>query len=79
MQNPDYSKLELSHIRISLALKCAIALWSFCIAITSETHAAAVFYLFICILFAGLFVFQLSFYNELKKIRGGSFDDPHRS
>ncbi len=79
MQNPDYSKLELSHIRISLALKCAIALWSFCIAITSETHAAAVFYLFICILFAGMFVFQLNFYNELKRTRRDSFDDLHRS
>ncbi len=79
MQNQDYSKLDLSHIRISLVLKCVIALWSFCIAITSETHAAAVLYLVICILFAGLFVFQLSFYNELKKIRRGSLDDPHRS
>jgi len=79
MQNKDYSKLDLSHIRISLVLKCMIAVWSFCIAITSETHASAVFYLVICILFAGLFVFQLSFYNELKKIRRGSLDDPHRS
>ena len=77
MQNQDYSKLDLSHIRISLVLKCVIALWSFCIAITSETHASAVLYLVICI--AGLFVFQLSFYNELKKIRRGSLDDPHRS
>jgi hypothetical protein len=79
MQNQDYSKLDLSHIRISLVLKCAIALWSFCIAIISEMHAMAVFYLVICIVFAGLFVFQLSFYNELKKIRSGSLDDPHRS
>ena len=79
MQKPDYSKLDLSHIRISLVLKCVIALWSFCIAITSETHAAALFYLVICVLFAGLFIFQLSFYNELKKIRRDSFDDPHRS
>ena len=79
MQNQDYSKLDLSHIRISLVLECLIALWSFCISITTETHAVALFYLFICILFAGLFVFQLSFYNELKKIRSGSLDDPHRS
>jgi len=79
MQNKDYSKLDLCHIRISLVLKCMIALWSFCIAITSETNVAAVFYLVICILFAGLFVFQLSFYHELKKIRRGSLDDLHRS
>lgn len=79
MQNHDYSKLDLNHIRISLALKCLITLWSFCIAITSETHAVAVVYLVICIVFAGLFVFQLSFYKELKKIRGGSFDGQHRS
>lgn len=71
MQNQDYTKLDLSHIRISLVLKCVIALWSFFIAVTSDTHAMAVFYLVICILFAGLFVFQLSFYNELKKIRRG--------
>ena len=79
MQNKDYSKLDLSHIRISLVLKCMIAVWSFCIAITSESHAAAVIYLIVCILFAGLFVFQLSFYNELKKIRSAGLDDPHRS
>jgi hypothetical protein len=79
MQNQDYSKLDLSHIRISLVLKCVIALWSFCIAVISETHALALLYLVICIVFAGLFVFQLSFYNELKKIRSGSIDDPRRS
>jgi hypothetical protein len=79
MQNQDYSKLDLRHIRISLVLKSLVALWSFCIAVTSETHAGAVLYLGLCILFAGLFVFQLSFYCDLKKIRSGSLDNPHRS
>ncbi len=79
MQNQDYSKLDLNHIRISLMLKCLIVAWSFFIAITSETHTTAVFYLIICILFAGLFVFQLSFYNELKKMKGGSYGNPFRS
>jgi hypothetical protein len=75
MQNQDYSKLELRHIRISLYLKCLVAVWSFFIAISSETQAMALFYLFVCILFAGMFVFQLSFYNELKKIKGSGYED----
>ena len=79
MQNQDYSKLDLSHIRISIMLKCLIAAWSFFIAITCDTQFMAFFYLFLCILFAGLFVFQLSFYNELKKMRGDRYDNSYRS
>jgi len=79
MQNQDYSKLDLNHIRISLMLKCLIVLWSFFVALTCETRAIAYMYLIICILFAGLFVFQLSFYNELKKMRGGRYGNPYRN
>lgn len=67
MGDNTLSTRELRTIRISMVLKIVIILWSLYIAITSDTVWMSIFYLAVSILFAGLFVFQLSYYREKVK------------
>jgi len=63
------NKNELRSTRISLALKLVVTVWSFLVAVQSDSSRVSMLYLAVCILFAGLFVFQLSYYRKQSKKR----------
>jgi hypothetical protein len=64
MGDTNKGSAELKTIRISMVLKVVITLWALYIAVTSDTVWMSVLYLAVSIVFAGLFVFQLSYYRE---------------
>ena len=66
MENKNENRTYLKGIRFSLGLKLIIIAWSFYIAVKSETLSVSIFYLVVAILFAGLFIFQLEYYNKEK-------------
>ena len=64
MENKNRDQTYLRGIKFSLYLKLIIIAWSFCIAVRSETLYVSILYLVVSIVFAGLFIFQLDYYNK---------------
>jgi hypothetical protein len=67
MENKNEDGAYLKGTRFSLGLKLIIIAWSFYIAVKSETLSVSIFYLVVSILFTGLFIFQLDYYNKKKR------------
>ncbi len=67
MNSENPPPVNLNGIKISLCLKLIIISWSLVVAIQGESLQVSIIYLFLCIVFAGLFVFQLSYYRKKKK------------
>ena len=68
MKNKNEDPVYLKSIRFSLVLKLVIIAWSFYVSITNDSFSGRILYLVVAIVFAGFFIFQLSFYRD--KTRG---------
>lgn len=68
MDSKKNGQFFLKGIQFSLVLKVIIIIWSFYIAIKSETFSVSIIYLIISIVFVGLFIYQLNYYWT--KIKG---------
>ena len=66
MNKKNLEKINLKAIRFSLCLKVVISAWAFYIAVASDKLNIGLLYLVVAIVFAGLFVFQLKFYQKKK-------------
>ena len=66
MNKKNLESINLKAIRFSLFLKVVISAWSFFIAVTSDKLNIGLLYLVVAIVFAGLFVFQLKYYQKKK-------------
>ena len=66
MSIKNLEKINLKALRFSLCLKVVISLGALYIAITSEELNIGLLYLVVAIVFAGLFVFQLKYYQKKK-------------
>jgi hypothetical protein len=66
MSKKNLENINLKAIRFSLFLKVVISAWSLYIAIMSDKLNVGLLYLVVAIVFAGLFVFQLKYYQKKK-------------
>lgn len=66
MTKTNLEKINLKAIRFSLFLKVLICGWSLYIAISSKELSIGLIYLALAIIFAGLFIFQLKYYQKKK-------------
>lgn len=67
MGKKSKDSFDIKATRVSLVVKIAIIIWSFYLAVQSEELSVAVSYLFVSIVFVGLFIFQLNYYNNKTK------------
>jgi hypothetical protein len=67
MENKKKESFDIKAIRVSLCLKVIIIGWAFIAALQSDEFSLSMFYLVLAIIFAGLFIFQLSFYRKKKR------------
>jgi len=66
MSKKNLENINLKAIKFSLFLKVVISSWSLYIAIMSNKLNIGLLYLVVAIVFAGLFVFQLKYYQKKK-------------
>jgi len=66
MSIKNLEKINLKAVRFSLFLKVVISAWALYIAIMSDKLNIGLLYLVVAIVFAGLFVFQLKYYQKKK-------------
>ena len=66
MSKKNLENINLKAIRFSLFLKVVISAWALYIAIMSDELNIGLLYLVVAIVFAGLFVFQLKYYQKKK-------------
>lgn len=64
MSKKNLENINLKAIKFSLVLKVVISAWALYIAIMSEELNIGLLYLVVAIVFAGLFVFQLKYYQK---------------
>ena len=67
MDSKNNGQFFLKGIKFSLILKLIIIVWSFYIAIRSETLSVSIIYLVVSIVFVGLFIYQLNYYRTKTK------------
>ena len=66
MSKKNLENINLKAVRFSLFLKVVISGWALYIAIMSDELNIGLLYLVVAIVFAGLFVFQLKYYQKKK-------------
>ena len=66
MSKKNLENINLKAVRFSLFLKVVISAWALYIAIMSDKLNIGLLYLVVAIVFAGLFVFQLKYYQKKK-------------
>jgi hypothetical protein len=66
MSIKNLENINLKAVRFSLFLKVGISAWALYIAIMSEELNIGLLYLVVAIVFAGLFYFQLKYYQKKK-------------